>query len=128
MDIDRIEKTIERFSDRFLDRMFTPQEQERSERKLQSAASYAKRFAAKEAFVKALGLGLRDGMLWTDIEVVNVTHGQPTLVLHGRAAEILAMRCQPGCDARIHLTLSDTKNLAQAFVVIELSSHDPCRN
>ena len=119
MEISRIADSIKRFGDRFLHRMFTPGEQERSESKLNPAASYAKRFAAKEAFVKALGTGLREGMHWTDIEVVNVSSGQPTLKLHGKAFEALNMRTGDR-DPIIHLTLSDTHDLAQAFVVIEV--------
>lgn len=98
--------------------MFTPGEKARSASKASPAASYAKRFAAKEAFVKALGTGLREGMHWTDIEVVNINTGQPTLQLHGKAAEVLADRAG-GRTAAVHLTLSDTHALAQAFVVID---------
>jgi holo-[acyl-carrier protein] synthase len=107
------------FSDKFLNRIFTEQEQIRSDGKYHMAASYAKRFAAKEAFVKALGVGMSDGIHWPEVEVVNLDTGQPTIHVHGRAAELLASKCPHGNRVIIHLSLSDTKDLAQAFVVIE---------
>ena len=120
IEISRIEKTIALFPERFLDRVFTHLEQERSNARMQSAASYAKRFAAKEAFVKALGIGMRDGVQWTDVEVVNVATGQPVIRVYGRAAELLAEKNKPGHQVVVHLSLSDTQYLAQAFVVIEV--------
>ncbi len=118
-DIRRIEDTLERFGDRFVQRVFTDLERQRSERKAGRASSYAKRFAAKEACAKALGTGLRAGVFWRDMGVVNARSGQPTLVLTGGAAERLAALTPAGCRAAIHLSLTDDYPYAQAFVVIE---------
>jgi holo-[acyl-carrier protein] synthase len=119
IDIRRIEKTIERFGDRFLERIFTDAERARANRRPQQAASsYAKRFAAKEACSKALGTGLRDGVFWRDMGVVNLPSGRPTLRLTGGAALRLASLTPPGCEARIDLTLTDDMPYAQAIVII----------
>ena len=120
VDIRRIEKTLERFGDRFLDRIFTPTERARSERRSGRvrAASYAKRFAAKEACSKALGTGLRKGVFWRDMGVVNLSSGRPTLKLTGGAAQHLAGMIPPGHAARIDLTLTDDYPYAQAIVII----------
>jgi holo-[acyl-carrier protein] synthase len=118
-DIRRIEHSLERFGARFVERLFTDGEQRRSERKATRAASYAKRFAAKEACAKALGTGFSRGVFWRDLEVVNLPSGQPTLRLHGGAAKRLAALLPPSHDAVIHLSLTDEPPLAQAFVVIE---------
>jgi holo-[acyl-carrier protein] synthase len=118
-DIDRIEETLARFGERFLARCFTDIERKRSERKAARAASYAKRFAAKEACAKALGTGLRHGVFWRDMGVVNLPSGQPTMRLTGGAAARLAAIMPPGCEPFIHLTITDEPPLAQAFVVIE---------
>jgi holo-[acyl-carrier protein] synthase len=118
-DIDRVEKTLERFGERFIARCFTETEQRRSERRAGRAASYAKRFAAKEACAKALGTGLRRGVFWRDMGVVNLPSGQPTMRLTGGAAERLKAILPPGAEPVIHLTITDDKALAQAFVVIE---------
>jgi len=124
-DIRRIEKTLERFGDRFVTRIFTDIERARSERKADRAASYAKRFAAKEACAKALGTGMRRGVFWRDMGVVNARSGQPTLALTGGAAERLAALIPPGFGARIHVSLTDDHPYAQAFVVIEaISPHE----
>ena len=118
-DIRRIEETLERFGERFLARCFTDVERRRSERRAGRAASYAKRFAAKEACAKALGTGLRDGVFWRDMGVVNLPSGKPTMLLTGGAAKRLAEITPPGAEAFIHLTITDEGPLAQAFVVIE---------
>lgn len=118
-DIRRIAKTLERFGDRFTHKSFTEIERARSDRKVDRAASYAKRFAAKEACSKALGTGLKGGVHLSAMGVVNMASGQPTMALTGGAAERLAELTPPGMVARIHLTLSDEIPYAQAFVVIE---------
>lgn len=118
IDIRRIEKSIARFGDRFLDRVFTPLERAKSDRRAQRAASYAKRFAAKEACSKALGTGFRRGVFWRDMGVVNLPSGRPTLVLTGGAAEQLARITPDGYEARIDLTLTDDFPQAQAIVII----------
>ncbi len=123
-DIRRIEKTLERFGDRFINRTFTAIEQDRSERKVNAqggrAASYAKRFAAKEACAKALGTGVpRRGVHWKDMGVVNLRSGKPTMALTGGAAERLAKLMPEGMSPVIHLSLTDDHPYAQAFVIIE---------
>jgi holo-[acyl-carrier protein] synthase len=118
-DIRRVEETLERFGARFIDRCFTQVEQEKSERRATRAASYAKRFAAKEACAKALGTGIRRGVYWKDMGVVNLRSGQPTLALTGGAADRLSAITPAGHRAIVHLTITDDHPLAQAFVVIE---------
>jgi holo-[acyl-carrier protein] synthase len=118
-DIARIERTLERYGERFIDRCFTETEQRRSDRRAARAASYAKRFAAKEACAKALGTGLRRGVFWRDMGVVNLPSGQPTMKLTGGAAERLEALLPVGTKPFIHLTITDERGLAQAFVVIE---------
>ena len=118
-DIRRIEKTLERFGARFTDRIFTEIERARSERKTDRAASYAKRFAAKEACAKALGTGLKRGVFWRDMGVANLRSGQPTMALTGGAAKRLAELTPAGMNAVIHLSLTDDHPYAQAFVIIE---------
>jgi holo-[acyl-carrier protein] synthase len=118
-DIRRIEQTLERFGERFASRCFTEIERRKSDRRAERAASYAKRFAAKEACAKALGTGLRRGVFWRDMGVVNLPSGQPTMKLTGGAAERLARLTPAGRSAFIHLTITDEYPLAQAFVVIE---------
>jgi holo-[acyl-carrier protein] synthase len=117
-DIRRIQASLDRFGDRFRRRCFTEHERARSERKPDPAASYAKRFAAKEACAKALGVGIR-GIHWREMGVVNERSGRPVLELSGRAAEILAGLTPAGMTARIHVTLTDDHPWALAFVVIE---------
>jgi holo-[acyl-carrier protein] synthase len=119
IDIRRIEASLERFGDRFVERCFTGIERKRSERKPDGAASYAKRFAAKEACAKALGTGMRAGVFWRDMGVVNAPSGRPTMALTGGAAERLTHITPEGMTANIHVTLSDDHPWAQAFVVIE---------
>ena len=118
-DIRRIERSLERFGARFTHRIFTAGERTRSERRAASAASYARRFAAKEACAKALGTGLRAGVFWRDMEVVNLASGRPTLRLTGGALERLRAMLPPGHEAVVHVSLTDDPPLAQAFVVIE---------
>ncbi|HUS96727.1 MAG TPA: holo-ACP synthase [Hyphomicrobiaceae bacterium] len=118
VDIRRIASTLDRFGDRFISRIFTDVERARSERRNQRAASYAKRFAAKEACSKALGTGFRKGVFWRDMGVVNLPSGRPTLRLTGGAAGHLATLVPNGFDARIDLTLTDDFPWAQAIVII----------
>ena len=118
-DIRRVADTLERFGDRFTQRIFTEVERARSERRGDRAASYAKRFAAKEACAKALGTGLCHGVFWRDMGVANLPSGQPTLKLTGGAAARLAQITPEGCEAVVHLSLTDDPPYAQAFVVIE---------
>ena len=118
-DIRRIERSLERFGARFTNRIFTAGERARSERRAAAAASYARRFAAKEACAKALGTGLRAGVFWRDMEVVNLASGRPTLRLTGGALERLQAMLPPGHQAIVHVSLTDDPPLAQAFVVIE---------
>lgn len=118
VDIRRIERTIARFGERFLDRIFTAKERARAERRANRVPTYAKRFAAKEACAKALGTGFRKGVFFRDIGVVNLASGQPTLSLTGGAAARLASLIPPGFAARIDLALTDEWPLAQAFVII----------
>jgi holo-[acyl-carrier protein] synthase len=118
IDIRRIEKTIERYGARFLNRVFTEAERARSDGKAGRAASYAKRFAAKEACAKALGTGLRNGVFWKDMGVVNLGSGRPTMVLTGGAAAQLRRITPQGLEPRVHVTLTDDFPLAQAVVLI----------
>jgi len=117
-DIRRIEKVIAKHGERFLNRIFTETERKRAERKAKSVETYAKRFAAKEACSKALGTGMRRGVWWRDMGVVNLPSGRPTMKLTGGAAERLANMTPPGMEARIDLTITDEYPLAQAFVII----------
>jgi holo-[acyl-carrier protein] synthase len=118
-DIRRIEKTLDRFGDRFVARVFTPIEQRKAESRAHRAATYAKRFAAKEACAKALGTGFSRGVFLKDIGVVNGPSGAPTLALTGGAAQRLAALVPKDHDVKIHLTLTDEAPLAMAVVVIE---------
>jgi holo-[acyl-carrier protein] synthase len=118
IDIRRIERTLERYGERFIARVFTDEERRRSERRANRAASYAKRYAAKEACSKALGTGFRDGVYWRDLGVVNLSSGRPTMVLTGGALERLNAMTPAGMTATIQLTLTDEDPLASAFVVI----------
>ncbi|MEO8669553.1 MAG: holo-ACP synthase [Bauldia sp.] len=119
IDIRRIEKTLEKYGEKFINRIFTTIEVRKSEGRKQRAASYAKRFAAKEACAKALGTGLRDGVFWRDMGVVNLRSGKPTMALTGGAAARLTRLVPDGHRAHIHLTITDDFPLAQAFVIIE---------
>lgn len=117
--IERIEGTLARFGDRFRNRVFTEAEQRKAEARRQVAATYAKRWAAKEACSKALGTGLRMGIAWKDMSVSNLRSGQPVMTLTGWAAERLAAMTPPGYEAIVHVSLTDDHPWAQAFVVIE---------
>ncbi|UCI18174.1 holo-ACP synthase [Mesorhizobium sp. B2-1-8] len=119
IDITRIEKSLERHGQRFIQRIYTEVEQARSENRRARAASYAKRFAAKEACAKALGTGLAQGVFWRDMGVVNLPSGAPTVALTGGALARLEKILPRGHRAAIHLTITDDFPLAQAFVIIE---------
>ncbi len=118
-DIRRIEQTLERHGERFTNRIFTELERTRSERKADRAASYAKRFAAKEACAKALGTGMRRGVFWRDMGVINLRSGQPTMALTNGALARLNEIIPAGMKPAIHLSLTDDHPYAQAFVIIE---------
>jgi holo-[acyl-carrier protein] synthase len=124
-DISRVEKTLARYGDRFTERCFTEIERRKSDRRAQRAASYAKRFAAKEACAKALGTGLNFGVYWRDMGVVNLPSGKPTMSLTNGAARVLAHLVPAGHTPHIHLTITDDGGLAQAFVIIEALPIDP---
>ncbi|RWR45461.1 holo-ACP synthase [Sinirhodobacter ferrireducens] len=117
--IDRIAAALARFGDRFRTRVFTETEIAKAERRADTAGTYAKRWAAKEACSKALGTGLRMGISWRDMAVTNLPTGQPVMHLTGWAAERLAAMTPPGHEAIVHVTLTDDAPWAQAFVVIE---------
>lgn len=119
IDIRRVERSLERFGQRFTDRIFTEIERAKSDRRKQRAASYAKRFAAKEACAKALGTGLSGGVFWRDMGVVNLPGGKPTMNLTNGALARLSSMVPAGHRPVIHLTITDDFPLAQAFVVIE---------
>jgi holo-[acyl-carrier protein] synthase len=118
-DIKRIERSLARFGARFTHRIFTAGERARSERRAVAAASYARRFAAKEACAKALGTGMRGGVFWRDMEVVNLPSGRPTMRLTGGALARLQDMVPAGHQAVVHVSLTDDPPMAQAFVVIE---------
>ena len=122
--IERIERTLERFGDRFRNRVFTEIEQRKAERRRDVAGTYAKRWAAKEACSKALGTGLRMGIAWKDMAVSNLKTGQPVMHVTGWAAERLREMTPEGHTAIIHVTLTDDHPWAQAFVVIEALPDD----
>lgn len=126
IDIRRIEKTIERFGDRFLNRIFTPMERARSDRRhLTRAESYAKRYAAKEACSKALGTGFRKGVFWRDMGVVNLSGGKPSMALTGGALARLESLIPAGFEAQIDISLTDEPPLAQAIVIISARPKTP---
>jgi len=118
IDIRRVERTIERYGDRFLSRVFTDIERRKSDGRAGRAASYAKRFAAKEACAKALGTGFRQGVFWRDMGVVNLPSGRPTLELTGGALRALIELTPEGHETRIDLTITDDFPMAQAIVII----------
>ncbi len=122
IDIRRIESTLERFGDRFIQRIFTAEEQRKANRRKGAgnayASTYAKRYAAKEAASKALGTGFRDGIYWRDLGVVNLPSGKPTVAMTGGAAERLKAMTPPGMEARVDLTITDEYPMAQAIVII----------
>ena len=126
VDIRRVADVIERHGARFLDRVFTAEERRKAERRTEKirVATYAKRFAAKEACSKALGTGFRQGVFWRDMGVANLRSGQPTLILTGGAAARLAKMLPPGTKGVVHLTMTDDHPYAQAFVIIEALPDD----
>ncbi len=119
VEIGRIEKTIAKYGDRFIQRLFTPLEQSKAAQRVRKAPTYAKRFAAKEACSKALGTGINQGVFFKDMGVVNDAAGKPTMKLTGGALKRLQTMTPPGKEAHIHLSLTDETEWAQAFVVIE---------
>ena len=126
IDIRRVEKTLERFGTRFTERVFTPVEQKKSDRRAARAASYAKRFAAKEACAKALGTGVpRRGVHWRDLCVVNLPSGKPTMALTRGAAARLKEITPEGMIAQIDVTITDDYPLAQAIVIISARPNKP---
>jgi holo-[acyl-carrier protein] synthase len=118
VDVRRIQRTLDRHGDRFVARIFTPIERATAERRARRCETYAKRFAAKEACAKALGTGLRAGVFWRDMGVVNLPSGRPTMKLTGGALTRLQSITPAGCEARIDVTIADEGPIAQAFVVI----------
>ncbi len=128
-DVRRIEKVLERHGERFLARIFTPSERAKADRRANRAETYAKRFAAKEACAKALGTGLRRGVFWRDMGVVNLPGGRPTMQLTGGALARLQAITPAGCEARIEVSLTDEGPTAQAIVIISavplVSAKDP---
>jgi holo-[acyl-carrier protein] synthase len=120
IDIRRVERTIERYGERFLTRVFTETERLKSDGRAGRAASYAKRFAAKEACAKALGTGFRRGVFWRDMGVVNLPSGRPTLQLTGGAARVLQLLTPEGHEVRIDLSITDDFPTAQAIVIISV--------
>ena len=125
IDIRRVERTLERHGERFIARIFTDIERAKSEGRAQRVASYAKRFAAKEACAKALGTGLRQGVFWRDMGVVNLRSGEPTMRLTGGAAARLKEITPAGMIAEIKLTITDDFPLAQAIVIISAVAPQP---
>jgi holo-[acyl-carrier protein] synthase len=121
-DVRRIAKVIERHGDRFLERVFTATERAKAERRRNRVETYAKRFAAKEACAKALGTGLRAGVWWRDMGVVNLPSGRPTLELTGGAKRRLEAITPSGYEARIDLTITDEGPMAQALVIISATA------
>ena len=119
IDIRRIEKSLERHGQRFVQRIYTEVEPAKSEKRAARAASYAKRFAAKEACAKALGTGMSWGVYWRDLGVVNLPSGKPTMKLTNGAARVLERLVPAGMKPHIHLTITDDGGMAQAFVIIE---------
>jgi holo-[acyl-carrier protein] synthase len=124
IDIRRVEKSLDRFGGRFVERIFTETEQRKSDRRANRAASYAKRFAAKEACSKALGTGFRNGVFWRDLGVVNLPSGKPTMALTGGALDRLVEMTPAGMKVQIDLTITDDFPLAQAIVIISAIPDD----
>jgi holo-[acyl-carrier protein] synthase len=128
IDIRRIERTLARFGERFVERVYTPVERARAERRRNRVQTYATRYAAKEACAKALGTGFRRGVYWRDIGVVNRPSGQPTIELTGGALARLKALTPTGMAPRIDLTLTDEPPLGQAFVMISAVTIDPAES
>ncbi len=121
IDIRRIERTLDKFGDRFINRIFTDIERQKSERRKLRAASYAKRFAAKEACSKALGTGFRKGVFWRDMGVVNLASGKPTMLLTGGALARLKEITPGASTVDIQLTITDEYPMAEAVVIIQIT-------
>lgn len=117
--ISRVERVLEKYGERFTHRCFTEIERQKSDRRKMRAASYAKRFAAKEACAKALGTGMSHGVFWRDMGVINLPSGKPTMKLTGGAKKVLDYLTPPDHKANIHISITDDADLAQAFVIIE---------
>jgi len=117
-DVRRIARSIERYGERFLTRIYTPAERAKAEKRANRAETYAKRFAAKEACSKALGTGMRGGVFWRDMGVINLASGRPTMMLTGGALKRLHAITPDGCEARIDVSLTDEGPTAQAIVII----------
>jgi holo-[acyl-carrier protein] synthase len=118
VDVRRIAKVIDKYGDRFLDRIYTPAERAKAERRVTKVETYAKRFAAKEACAKALGTGFRKGVFWRDLGVVNLPGGKHSMKLTGGALQRLRAITPPGCEATIDISLTDEGPTAQAIVII----------
>lgn len=127
-DIRRIEKTLQKFGKRFEERVFTTLERKTSNSRNQRGASFAKRFAAKEACAKALGSGVKNGVNWKDMAVVNLPSGKPAMFLQNGAAKLLDDLTPKGHTAILHLTITDEYPYAQAFVVIEARALEQAKN
>ncbi|MGH6725271.1 MAG: holo-ACP synthase [Pseudolabrys sp.] len=125
VDVRRIARSIERYGERFLDRIYTPAERAKAEKRANKVETYAKRFAAKEACSKALGTGLRAGVFWRDMGVVNLTSGRPTMKLTGGALKRLQAITPAGCEAQIDISLTDEGPTAQAIVIISAVPRTP---
>jgi holo-[acyl-carrier protein] synthase len=125
VDVRRIARSIERYGERFLDRIFTPVERAKAEKRANKVETYAKRFAAKEACSKALGTGFRRGVFWRDMGVVNLPGGRPTMKLTGGALKRLQSITPAGCEAQIDLSLTDEGPTAQAIVIISAIPRTP---
>ncbi len=125
IDVRRIERTIERHGERFLARIYTPAERAKADKRANRVETYAKRFAAKEACSKALGTGLRAGVFWRDMGVVNLPSGRPTMRLTGGALKRLQAMTPAGCEARIDVSLTDEGPTAQAIVIITAVPRTP---
>ncbi|MGP1275720.1 MAG: holo-ACP synthase [Caulobacterales bacterium] len=119
IDIRRIERSIDRFGDRFKTRVFSAGERAKAESRMREVETYAKRFAAKEATAKALGTGIYRGVIWRDLEVINLKGGKPTMKLAGKALERARALTPDGMDFTVHLTLTDDYPWAQAFAILE---------
>ena len=118
VDVRRIARSIERYGERFLTRIYTPAERAKADKRARSVETYAKRFAAKEACAKALGTGIRSGVFWRDMGVINLPSGRPTMKLTGGALKRLQAITPAGCEAKIEVSLTDEGPTAQAIVII----------
>ena len=125
VDVRRIERSIERYGERFLARIYTPAERAKAESRANKIETYAKRFAAKEACSKALGTGFRSGVFWRDMGVVNLASGRPTMKLTGGALKRLQSITPAGCEAKIDVSLTDEGPTAQAIVIISAVPRSP---